>query len=239
MTSPCRRRAAARLALAPALAVSIALAACTTGDAGDLIADPTPLTTATTAPPTPSVTDPGPVVTDPPADPVEPAPPAEPPADAADAAVAMERDLFERLNDERIARGLAPLEWDDRLAELAREWSAELAATGRFEHRDLAEALGGGRLDGFVGVGENIYGASGPLPAGNAHVGWMQSPSHRSNLLTPAWEVAGIGVVCTADGGVYATQNFGRMTLGGDQPDPDDPPPQEPIARPVEDGPTC
>jgi uncharacterized protein YkwD len=225
------RTAAARLALlVPALA--LVSATCTTDDTADLAPDPPPLVPDAPGPPE-DPDAPGPPVR------LEAAPPPGEPPPAADAQAAIERDLFERLNDERVARGHRPLEWDDRLADLALEWSAELAETGRFEHRDLDDALFGGRLDGFVGVGENLFGATGPLPAGHAHVGWMQSPSHRANLLAPGWERVGIGVVCTADRHVVATQNFGRVSPGGAVPDAADPPPEEPIARPTEDGPTC
>ena len=41
-----------------------------------------------------------------------------------------------------------------------------------------------------------------------AVVGWMNSRSHRENLLTPHWRTEAIGVEITEDGRVYATQNF-------------------------------
>jgi uncharacterized protein YkwD len=44
--------------------------------------------------------------------------------------------------------------------------------------------------------------------ASRAVQGWMESPGHRENLLTPFWESEGIGVAVAADGSVYVTQNF-------------------------------
>lgn len=38
--------------------------------------------------------------------------------------------------------------------------------------------------------------------------GWMQSPGHRKNILTPTYECEGIGVAISDDGKVYVTQNF-------------------------------
>ena len=38
--------------------------------------------------------------------------------------------------------------------------------------------------------------------------GWMNSPGHRKNILTPDFEKLGVGVSIGDDGGVYATQNF-------------------------------
>jgi uncharacterized protein YkwD len=38
--------------------------------------------------------------------------------------------------------------------------------------------------------------------------GWMQSPGHRKNILTPTYQTDGIGVAIADDGKVYITQNF-------------------------------
>jgi len=38
--------------------------------------------------------------------------------------------------------------------------------------------------------------------------GWMESPGHRENILTPYWLTEGIGIVIAPDGKVYVTQNF-------------------------------
>lgn len=44
--------------------------------------------------------------------------------------------------------------------------------------------------------------------AGKALEGWMKSPGHRKNILTPHWKREGIGVEISADDKVYITQNF-------------------------------
>jgi uncharacterized protein YkwD len=38
--------------------------------------------------------------------------------------------------------------------------------------------------------------------------GWMNSPGHRKNILTPDWKSEGIGVAVSPDDKVYITQNF-------------------------------
>jgi len=38
--------------------------------------------------------------------------------------------------------------------------------------------------------------------------GWLQSPGHRQNLLTPQWQTEAIGVHFGTDGRVWVTQNF-------------------------------
>ncbi|WP_222195441.1 CAP domain-containing protein [Modestobacter italicus] len=149
------------------------------------------------------------------------------------------RAVFDRVNAEREARGLEPVAWDDALAGVARDWSAEMADTGRFEHQDIGAVLQRDELSGFRAMGENIFRATGPVPAGAVHAGWMRSDDHRVNVLNPGWDRLGVGVFCAADGSVWATQEFGR-TAGADRPPvASTTPPVEPITRPDEDGPTC
>lgn len=111
-------------------------------------------------------------------------------------------DIEQRVNDERRARGLRPLVWHEGLADLARQWSEEMIATG-YRHspnsfRNLAD---------LQGIGENIL--MGSMDSGEAHVGWMLSDGHRQNILTPEYTAIGVGVVCRNDGRIWATQLFG------------------------------
>jgi hypothetical protein len=122
--------------------------------------------------------------------------------EAAEAGDDIARDIFERVNDERSARGLPPLAWHDGLAERARTWSERMIDVG-YEHstpefRDHPD---------FVGTGENILAGYGG--ASDAHVGWMRSEGHRENILRPEYDAIGIGVVCRNDGRMWATQIFG------------------------------
>ena len=85
-------------------------------------------------------------------------------------------DLFERLNAERRARGLAALDWDGGLARIAGAWSAEMASSGNFRHRDLGAASGLPGMSKFSALGENIAWVEGYPNMGNQlHVGWMRS----------------------------------------------------------------
>jgi uncharacterized protein YkwD len=169
---------------------------------------------------------------------VEPhSPPAAGPASTGEQRMA--RAVFDRVNDEREARGRPPVEWNDQLADVARQWSAEMARTARLAHQDMRELLQREELAGFRAVGENVFTASAPVPAGTIHAGWMQSDSHRGNVLNPGWDRLGVGIVCAGDGSVWATQEFGR-TAGADLPPvSQETPPAQPLARPQDDGPTC
>lgn len=139
------------------------------------------------------------------------------------------RDIFARVNDERTARRLPALAWDDGLADRSRRWSETMIAE-RYEHS--AEEFRA--HPAFAGTGENIF--MGPLDAAEAHVGWMLSDGHRANVLHPSFTAMGVGVVCRNDGRMWATQIFG---VPHDSPmvETTDPP-AEPITR-RDDGPAC
>lgn len=116
--------------------------------------------------------------------------------------IRLAEDLERRVNDERVARGLRPLVWHEGLADLARQWSEEMLASG-YRHSPESFRM----VPDLLGVGENIL--MGPLDSGEAHVGWMESDGHRQNILTPGYTRIGIGVVCRNDGRIWATQMFG------------------------------
>jgi uncharacterized protein YkwD len=158
---------------------------------------------------------------------------------AAPAEERISRAIFDRVNAEREERGLAPVSWNDALADVARAWSREMAGTGRFQHQDIGAVLRRDELSGFEALGENIFRATGPVPAGTIHAGWMRSADHRVNVLNPGWDRLGIGVFCAPDGSVWATQEFGR-TAGAERPAvATTTPPAQPIVAPEDDGPTC
>lgn len=174
-----------------------------------------------------------------PDDPFAEAPPAGEPPAASDAAPerAMERAIFDMVNEEREERGLSPLHWDQQLARRARQWSADMAAAGRLEHQDAQEMQEA--VEGYTALGENIFQSSAPVAAGRIHVGWMRSEGHRVNVLRPGFDRLGVGVVCDETGEVWATQRFGR-TAGADRPDLDgDVPPEEPVVAEAGEGPAC
>ena len=170
----------------------------------------------------------------------EPAAPTStpPPVESSGAEQDMARDILDRVNDERVERGLAPVEWDEELAAVARSWSAEMARTGQLRHQDMGSLLAGEDLSHLQGVGENVFQSTGPVPAGTIHAGWMRSDDHRVNVVNPGWNRLGVGVHCAEDGSVWATQEFGR-TAGADRPAVATTPPPEPLVHSEDDGPTC
>jgi uncharacterized protein YkwD len=136
----------------------------------------------------------------------------------------MEADLFQRLNQERAARGLPGLAWDPLLASAAHTWSADMHNNG-FRHSNLARLLGP-----YGYVGENIAAGSSNVPIGALHNAWMHSEGHRNDILAPGFTRVGVGAYCGPNG-VFLTENFGRPSGSGSIPAAKNWP-VDPVARP-------
>jgi uncharacterized protein YkwD len=161
------------------------------------------------------------------------------PAGGGSTAQTLTNDLFARLNAERRARGLAALKWDATLARVAGDWSAQMARTGNFAHRDLGAAGGLPGMAKFSALGENIAWVEGYASMGNQlHVGWMKSEGHRANMLQRGFDSVGIGVVCSG-GRAWATQNFGRLDNSSAPSMSSSTPAEEPIVATRDDGVRC
>ncbi|HVL99643.1 MAG TPA: cell wall-binding repeat-containing protein, partial [Egibacteraceae bacterium] len=70
------------------------------------------------------------------------------------------------------------------------------------------------------------------------HRGWMQSEGHRRNMLNRYHDAVGIGIICDADGTMWATMNMGRFT-GSSRPAYDNHVPADPIVHNNDGGTTC
>lgn len=109
-----------------------------------------------------------------------------------------------------------PLEWDPRLAAVARSHSEEMAATGVFSHRGADGSLPMNRVTTagirWVATGENIAMAS---SIAQAEMLFMDEPkfqpNHRGNILDAHYNRVGIGVARSADGSLYITQEFAEI----------------------------
>ncbi|MFN0280246.1 MAG: CAP domain-containing protein [Pyrinomonadaceae bacterium] len=128
--------------------------------------------------------------------------------------VSLEQTAFELLNQKRIHNGLQPLVWNEKVAAIARLHSQNMADLKFFSHRgrddkmvsDRADDAGLGR---WRAIGENIaYNRGYQDPIAKAVELWLDSPSHRHNLLDNSWKETAIGIAVTADGSYYLTQVF-------------------------------
>ena len=129
-------------------------------------------------------------------------PPAKPPESLPDPRE-MEREIFASINKERTGIKPVPygaLVWDDKLAAVARARAEEALATGRFTHA-LPSGLPSvalARIGYLNPSSENALitteGSDQAAIVSGCVKGWMGSPGHRANMLSPEWQFAGVGV---------------------------------------------
>ncbi|MFM9366534.1 CAP domain-containing protein [Streptomyces sp. Da 82-17] len=134
-----------------------------------------------------------------------PAKPSQSPDDGQGA----EAEVLSLVNQERAQAGCSPVKADPALADLAADFSQDMAERGFFDHTDpdgntpwdRAEKAGVSNLGG-----ENI--ARGQANAQSVMDSWMNSPGHRANILNCEYKTLGVGAHF-ASGGPWWTQDFG------------------------------
>jgi len=122
---------------------------------------------------------------------------------------AQEAAMLNLLNQERMRNGLAALQVDNRLVNVARQKSQDMLANNYFGHTSptygspfqMMRAAG----ISYRTAGENLAGAS---SAETAHSALMNSSGHRANILNPAYTHVGIGAVSGSRFGMLFTQMF-------------------------------
>jgi len=138
-----------------------------------------------------------------------------------------------------VENGLTELEWNQQIAEVARNHSQDMAERNYFSHEspegyDFTWRYAEGNVICAIQLGDMIYGGAENIHKGGVYgtihytngietsrdyktleeiaqdvaTGWMNSPGHRANILTPYWQTEGLGVAVTSDGAVYSTENF-------------------------------
>ncbi len=121
----------------------------------------------------------------------------------------LEARMLQLVNKERSAAGLHPLASDPELTEVARRHSADMFARGYFAHdtpegRDPFARMREAKVS-FLTAGENL--ALAPTMQ-VAHIGLMNSPGHRANILRPQFGRVGIGIMDGGNRGLMVSQEF-------------------------------
>jgi len=109
------------------------------------------------------------------------------------------------VNAERAAQGQKPLAANPVLGQTARAYASEMVATEHFAHADASGGhvpdrvlAVGGSLDPWLELGENLgWGSNDAATPRLVVEGWMQSPTHRDNILYAPFNRLGVGI---ADG---------------------------------------
>lgn len=130
------------------------------------------------------------------------------------AIVEMEAEIRQQINKIRQQNGLNPLENNERLAQVARNYSQTMARENFFSHTGPkgdtpAQRVREAGISYWV-VGENLFRSTNiPKPVPSAVKGWMDSQGHRENILRPEYAETGVGI--WRDGNTYyITQLFMR-----------------------------
>jgi uncharacterized protein YkwD len=125
----------------------------------------------------------------------------------------MEEDLLLVLNQERSSQHLTILRLAPELVALAREQSADMAASGVLSHFAASgKSLTNRLVDAdvyFAANGENVA-RSETFVAEFIHQSFMGSPDHRDNILHAEFDTVGVGVVRGAENVYFVTVDFIR-----------------------------
>ncbi len=114
-------------------------------------------------------------------------------------------ELFALMNADRARRGLAPLTWDQGLADAAQHVSDAMAESGLVAHQDLGAIL----ALGYARAAENVLTAPYSVTATSAEYGWMGSAPHRAAILDSGLQRVGIGATSSPDGRIWIAVDFG------------------------------
>ncbi|HLF70506.1 MAG TPA: CAP domain-containing protein, partial [Actinomycetota bacterium] len=115
-----------------------------------------------------------------------------PPNDAscAPSIASLESQLLDLVNGERTGAGLSALSVNSWAASIAHAWSEKMRADADISHDDSYFAQARSNMPGARLLGENVaMGGS----VQRIHDLFMQSPSHRENVMEPRFTHVGIG----------------------------------------------
>lgn len=145
-------------------------------------------------------------------------------ANSANPTAQLELQLWELINRDRAdpfysseTKGRAPaLQWDDRLAAVARMHSEEMARNGFITHEGADGSSPSSRVSmagiRWLSTGENVANCS---SVGEAEYLFMNERrfehNHRWNILNANYTHVGVGVVRAPDGSLYITQEFAQL----------------------------
>ena len=123
---------------------------------------------------------------------------------------AYEQKVFQLVNAERQKNGLPALYYDSAVANVARTKSQDMADKRYFAHNSPTYGMASDMLLKF-GInwsawGENI--ASGQDTPEIVVKEWMDSPTHKENILSTNFSFIGVGYYVDSSGTPYWTQMF-------------------------------
>lgn len=132
----------------------------------------------------------------------------------------MEQEMLRLINEARMDNGLTTVEWDGFAAKVGEDHAIDMVNNGYFSHwnmkgfgPDIRYSFAGG----YLNVMENIYtyyqryDDGTPVLISNwqevirdAHIGLMNSPGHRKNILDPSHTHVGVGFSYNLQTGTFS-----------------------------------
>lgn len=131
--------------------------------------------------------------------------PAAPPPPASRPHTTIGTGQWGLINQDRAANGLAPLQWSSCLAVIASQNAARMAAQGFISHANGVTLDLGCHLD--PRAGENVGYLSNGINDGVMNTMFMNSPTHRANILGP-YRYVGVAWVVAPNGAAYIAVEF-------------------------------
>ncbi len=115
--------------------------------------------------------------------------------------VAYRSQVLQFVNETRAQYGVKPLEPDAVLTAAAQKWAVHISNVERLDHK---KDLGRGMGNTWTKLGENL-GRGESIEA--VYAAWMASPRHLANIVDPAFDSFGFGVV-SQNGDFWMVQRF-------------------------------
>lgn len=121
----------------------------------------------------------------------------------------LEYAMKDLVNKQRQQNGVAPLEYDNRLSNVARSHSIDMLQQRYFAHINLSGKTPFDRLHA-AGINYTIAGENLAVSTNldNAMTALMASPTHRANILNDKFHKTGIGIGVNQDGIMSITEEF-------------------------------
>lgn len=114
-----------------------------------------------------------------------------------------ESEFVARVNGARTSRGIRAYAVRSDLAGVARRHAARMAASGSMYHNPRLTS----EVGGWSNIGENV-GRGGDVAS--IHNAFMNSSSHRSNILSTTFTEIGVGTARSSSGELFVSQVFRR-----------------------------
>ena len=122
-----------------------------------------------------------------------------------------QRGLFDAVNRDRANNGLPQLTFSPKLSVLAGPHSCDMQRAGYLFHTDLGATMNSPDFGAYWSLGENVIVGPSSMSPQDLENMWMDSPTHRANILNPNFNVVGMAACFAGDGRVWATQDFGAL----------------------------